>query len=152
MVMHRSPVFLPPEAPRTDLNVVGESIRVLADASQTGSYEVFEQFGPEGAGPPPHTHAWDEAYFMIEGEMDVQIGDRVVVLKQGGFVHLPSGTPHCFRYRSKNGRFLSVTSRGGAAAFFTDLAKTLPDGSPDIPKVVAVAARHGVLLAGPPPA
>jgi len=111
-----------------------------------------EQFGPEGAGPPSHTHDWDEAYFMIDGEMDVRIGDRVVVLKPGGFVHLRAGTPHCFRYRSGNGRFLSVTSRGGAAAFFGDLARSLPDGSPDIPKVVAVAERHGVRLAGPPPA
>jgi len=50
--MDRSTLFLPPEGERRDLKVVGEVIRVLADASQTGSYEVFEQHGPEGAGPP----------------------------------------------------------------------------------------------------
>jgi len=148
--MERGAVFLPPEAPRRQLNVVGEKIRVLAEATQTGSYEVFEQFGPRGAGPPPHTHAWDEAYFMLEGEMDVQIGDRMVVLAPGGFVHLPGGTPHCFRYRSATGRFLSVTSRGGAAGFFGAVAAALPDGTPDVPTIVDVAARHGVSLAAPP--
>jgi quercetin dioxygenase-like cupin family protein len=150
--MDRSAVFLPPEAPKKDLNVVGEVIRVLADASLTGSYEVFEQFGPEGAGPPPHTHPWDEAYFMIEGEMDVLIGERTVVLKAGGFVHLPAGTAHCFRYRSKGGRFISVTSTSGAAKFFGDMAAALPDGTVDVPKMLAVADRNGVRLAGPPPA
>ena len=149
--MDRSTLFLPPEGERRDLKVVGEVIRVLADASQTGSYEVFEQHGPEGAGPPPHTHAWDEAYFMLEGEMDVLLGDRMVVLKPGAFVHIPGGTPHFFRYRAGGGRFVSMTSRGGASGFFGALAEALPDGRVDIPKVVGVAESHGVRLAGPPP-
>lgn len=151
--MDRSPLFLPPEAPKTDLKIVGEVVHVLADAERTGSYEVFEQFGPPGAGPPPHTHDWDEAYFMLEGEMDVQLGDRVVLLKAGGFVHIPGGTPHCFRYQGKGGRFVSVTSRAGASAFFGAMAEALPEGSVvDMGKAVAVAASHGVRVAGPPPA
>jgi hypothetical protein len=44
------------------LNVVGEHITVLASAAQPGSYEIFFQAGPEGSGPPPHNHPWDEAF------------------------------------------------------------------------------------------
>jgi hypothetical protein len=34
---------------------------VLASAAQIGSYEIFFQAGPEGSGPSPHNHPWDEA-------------------------------------------------------------------------------------------
>ena len=99
--MSHTPLFLPANAARKDLEVVGEVIHVLADASQTGSFEIFDQRGPEGAGPPPHPHPWDEAYFMLEGEMDVLLGDRTVVLKVGDFAHVPAGTVHCFHFRTR---------------------------------------------------
>ena len=43
------------------LNVVGEHITVLASGGVTGGYEIFLQEGPEGSGPIPHTHPWDES-------------------------------------------------------------------------------------------
>src|SRR5690348_16267058 len=132
----RAPIILTPDAGRAELAVVGESIRVLADAAATGSYEIFLQHGPPGAGPPPHTHPWDEAYYMLEGEMDVLVGDRWIVVRAGDFVHLPRMTPHCFRYRTA-GTFVSMTSGAGAARFFGDLAREVPPGPPDVPKLVA---------------
>lgn len=147
--MSTQPLFVPPESPKQDLHVVGEVIHTLADAKTTGSYEVFEQQGPVGSGPPPHHHPWDEAYFMLEGEMDVLLGDRWIVLKPGAFVHVPRGVPHCFRYRTP-GRFVSMTSEGGASQFFTELAREVPPGPPDLAQVVAIAGRNRVQLAAPP--
>ncbi|HZU81370.1 MAG TPA: cupin domain-containing protein [Polyangiaceae bacterium] len=149
--MSGQPLFLSPEAPRTDLHVVGEIIHVLADGSQTSGPEVFEQRGPEGSGPPPHTHPWDEAYFMLDGSMDVVLGDRTVVLTRGAFVYIPAGTVHCFRYRVGGGRFLSFNSRAGAAKFFRELDRVLPDGSVDLGKIVPIAVANQVVPAGPPP-
>ena len=40
-------------------------LTVLASGTQTGSYELFRQVGPEGSGPPPHTHPWDESFYVI---------------------------------------------------------------------------------------
>ena len=37
-------------------HVLAERIMILADHSQTGSYEVLVHDAPEGAGPPPHSH------------------------------------------------------------------------------------------------
>ncbi len=144
--MSRSIVHLPSDAAKKDLRIVGEVVHVLVDAAQTGSYEVFEQFGPEGAGPPPHTHPWDEAYFMLDGQMEVVLGERTVVLKKGDFVHVPGGVPHCFRYRA-GGRFLSVTSRGGASRFFTELAEA---GAIDMPRMIDIAVRNEVRPLPPP--
>ena len=56
-------VVAPKDYPRP-LNVVGEHITVLASEAATGGYEIFLQEGPEGTGPPPHSHPWDESFFV----------------------------------------------------------------------------------------
>ena len=61
-------VVTPEDAPRP-LKLVGESITVLASGAQTGSYEIFLQAGPEDSGPPPHSHPWDESFYVINGEI-----------------------------------------------------------------------------------
>jgi quercetin dioxygenase-like cupin family protein len=65
----RQPVVMTPENRPPGLNVVGEQITVLADGAATGSYEIFRQAGPEGSGPPPHSHPWDEAFYVIAGQI-----------------------------------------------------------------------------------
>ena len=142
------PFHLSKEAARPKLNVVGETIEILADAKSTGSYEIFEQHGPEGSGPPPHKHPWDEAYYMLEGEMDVLLGETMLVLRPGGFVHVPAGTPHFFRYRAGGGRFISVSMRGEPSKFFTAVDREIPPGPPDLPRLIAIASAHQVELAG----
>ena len=37
---------------------------MLASGAQTGGYEIFLQVGPEGSGPPPHNHPWDESFYV----------------------------------------------------------------------------------------
>ena len=145
-----SPLYVAPSKEQ-GLQVVGEEIRVLADVSQTGGVEIFLQYGREGSGPPPHSHPWDEAYFMIDGEMDVLLGDRTVVLVPGAFVFVPAGTVHNFRYRAGGGRFVSFNSRAGAAAFFREVQAALPDGKPDLATLIPIAVRNQVIPAGPPP-
>jgi quercetin dioxygenase-like cupin family protein len=132
------------------LRIVGENVAVLADAEKTGGVEIFLQFGPEGAGPPPHTHPWDESYYVLEGQVDVLMGDRQITLSAGEFVHLPAGTVHNFRMRSKEAKFLSVTSRPGASRFFADADREV-GGALDIPRMMAVCARHEVGVPLPPP-
>jgi mannose-6-phosphate isomerase-like protein (cupin superfamily) len=149
--MERQPVVVTNSTRSKDLNIVGEIINVLADASQTNGPEVFEQHGPEGAGPPPHTHPWDEAYFMVEGQMDVILGERTVVLTAGGFVYIPAGTVHGFRFRANGGKFVSFNSAAGAAKLFRELDRALPDGRIELDKFVPIAIANRVTLAGPPP-
>jgi quercetin dioxygenase-like cupin family protein len=130
----------------TPLQVVGEQIRVLAPAARTGSYEIFLQSGSEGAGPPPHTHPWDEAYFITQGRLEVLLGDRKVELCAGEFAYVPRGTLHAFRILEPSTKFLSVNSHGGAAEFFTDLDRET-GGSLDLPKLLSAAERHQIGIA-----
>src|SRR5580704_9279407 len=109
-------VVTPATAP-DPLNVVGEKITVLASGAQTGSYEIFHQTGPEGSGPPPHSHPWDEAFYVIRGQIAFGLDGRAMVATPGTLVHLPAGTTHWFRFGSGGGEMLSVTSREGASRF-----------------------------------
>ena len=88
-----SPSFVvSPDRLAAPLKMVGEKVTVLASAEQTGSYEIFRQTGPEGAGPPPHSHPWDEAFYVIAGELILEVdGDRIVAPARS-FVIVPRGT------------------------------------------------------------
>jgi quercetin dioxygenase-like cupin family protein len=127
------------------LQVVAEQIRVLAPATKTGSYEIFLQSGPEGAGPPPHAHGWDEAYFVLEGKLEVLLGDRMVTVSAGELVHVPRGTFHNFRVATASAKFISINSGAGAAEMFADMDRET-GGQMDLPKLIAVAMKHGLTL------
>lgn len=132
------------------LRVAGEAISVLANTERTGSVELFLQDGPEGAGPPPHVHAWDESYYVLDGAIDVLTGDRMQTVRQGEFMFVPGGTPHMFRIKTARARFLSFNSRGGASAFFREIDHEVGD-TVDVGKMIHIASRHGVQLTEPPP-
>lgn len=129
------------------LNVVGEHITVLASGAQTGSYEIFHQAGPEGSGPPPHSHPWDEAFYVIQGEIAFGIGDRELIARTGTLVHLPAGTTHWFRFGVGGGEMVSVTSREGASHMFTDFDREVSPEKPDLGKLVELGRPYGMTVA-----
>jgi quercetin dioxygenase-like cupin family protein len=136
-------VVTPQTRPRV-LSVVGERLTVLASAKQTEGYEIFLQQGDVGQGPPPHSHDWDESFYVISGEVEFGYGGEAMLAKPGTLVHLPAGTTHWFRFATK-GEMVSMTSREGASAFFIDVDAKVPHGDkPDIEKLGAVAADHGL--------
>ncbi len=130
-------------APRP-LEVVGEQITVLASGAQTGSYEIFYQAGPAGSGPPPHSHPWDEAFFVIKGNIAFGINADSMIASPGTLVHLPAGTTHWFRFEAGGGEMLSMTSREGASHMFTDFDREISPAAPDLAKLMAIGASHGL--------
>ncbi len=141
--MTREAIVMPPAARPRALNIVGERLTVLAEQSATQGYEVFLQEGPAGSGPPPHHHTWDEAFFVLEGEVAFGVDERELTATTGTFVHLPAGTTHWFRFGPDGGRMLSLTGAGSkAAAFFTGVDAALPQGEMDVAVIGAVAAAH----------
>lgn len=132
------------------LNIVGEHLKILASGSQTGSYEIFHQAGPEGSGPPPHSHPWDEAFYVIRGDIAFGIEEKEMVAKPGTLVHLPAGTTHWFRFLAGGGEMVSMTSREGASHFFTELDREVAPDNPDISKLVEIGQKHGLSLGQPP--
>jgi quercetin dioxygenase-like cupin family protein len=130
------------------LNVVGEHISVLASGATTGSYEVFLQEGPDGSGPIPHTHPWDESFYVIRGEVDFSV-DRsdLRTARPGDLVHVPAGTLQWFRWNRGGGAMLSMTSRLGASRLFADIDREIAPDEPDVERLIAIALRHGLTIA-----
>jgi quercetin dioxygenase-like cupin family protein len=145
--MNPRPFVVAPKNYAHPLNIVGERITVLASGEATGSYEIFLQQGPEGTGPPPHTHPWDEAFYVTKGEIEFGIGKEPRTLVAGSFVHLPAGTTHWFRFGKGGGEMISMTSRLGASQMFADIAREISPDKPDLEKLAGVGARHGLTVA-----
>ena len=129
-------------APRP-LNVVGEKITVLASAEQTGAYEVFLQEGSAGSGPPPHSHAWDESFYVMRGEVEFSVGDRAETAKAGTLVHVPAGAVHWFRFGEGGATMLSISSRAGAKQVFEALDREAPAAA-DTEHLLKVIRANGV--------
>ncbi len=150
--LHMStPLVVPQNEAPAPLAVVGEQITVLAAGAQTGGYEIFHQSGPEGSGPPPHHHSWDEAFYVIEGEVIFGVDDlQDLVAATGTLVHVPGGSTHWFRFGAGGGTMVSVTSRAGASAFFTEVAREVSPTNPDLGALVGIASSHGLTIPPPP--
>lgn len=143
--MRASPFVLRPADRASPLNVVGEHITVLASGATTGSYEIFLQEGPEGSGSVPHTHPWDESFFVTQGEVDFSLEDgENLTATAGTLVHVPAGSKHWFRWRAGGGAMLSMTSRQGASAMFTEIHQEIAPDRPDVDKLIEIAVRHGL--------
>lgn len=144
--MAAKPFVVGPKDYAPPLDIVGEHVTVLASGEATGGYEIFLQRGPEGSGPPPHSHPWDESFYVTKGRIDFGVGADSTTGTPGTLVHLPAGTVHWFRFGEGGGEMLSMTSRLGASKMFTDIAREVSPKNPDAEKLAAVGARYGAKI------
>ena len=132
-----------------------QTITVLASAGDTnGVLGAVEVASPSGAAPPLHVHhREDEAFYVLEGEYTVFVGDEVISGVPGTWVWGPRDVPHGYQVHSRRGRHLSLTMPGGFEAFFeevADVATPSTDPGNVMGQLTAIAARYGVELLGPP--
>ncbi|MEO6747771.1 MAG: cupin domain-containing protein [Caldimonas sp.] len=143
-----NPYFvLRPDQHEPALNVVGTQVTVLASNAATRSYGITLQQGDEGTGPPPHSHDWDEAFYVLKGEIHFLCDGKRYACQAGTLVHVPKGTAHGFSYGRGGGQMLEITGAGALAAqMFTAVDSEIPVGPPDIPKLIDVLKRNGVTV------
>jgi mannose-6-phosphate isomerase-like protein (cupin superfamily) len=128
------------------LNVLGMPLWFLCDASDTnGAWSLMEEMIPEGMGPTPHHHDWDEAYYVITGALDFEIDGKPVRIETGGFTYLPRNTVHGFKGASVSpAHVLIFAVPAHSSAFFKDVneeVRSIPD---DLAKVPNIGRRHGI--------
>ena len=130
------------------IDVLGVRITVLAANTATQGYEVTLQEGAEGAGPPPHSHEWDESFYVLRGEVELHCAGRSQLLQAGSFVHVPRGIVHGYRFGRGGGGMLEVSSQGGSATcMFANVGKEFPRPEGDMPRLVGLLLANGVRLA-----
>src|SRR5881398_1626053 len=72
-------------------SAVGDVYRVLASGRQTGDvYSLSEIRISPNNGPPPHIHSReDESFFVLEGEIEFQVGEEKITARPGKFIQGP---------------------------------------------------------------
>jgi len=146
--MKTQPIIVSEQEYALPLDIVGEHVTVLASGEKTGTYEIFHQQGPEGSGPPPHSHPWDEAFFILKGDVEFGIGEETMWGAPGTLVHIPAETLHWFRFGKGGAVMMSITSQLGASKMFADFAREISPTNPDIGKLVELASLHGCTVTG----
>lgn len=74
-------------------------ITLLADAAATGGVLTSNRsFMPAGsAGAPPHFHRGAaELFYVLDGRLDVLLGEELLTLAARDLLVVPAGTPHAF--------------------------------------------------------
>ena len=91
----------------------GIDFTLKAREVQDGHGAAFlEYVTRKGEEPPNHTHRTeDELFYVLEGAITFQCGDKTFDLEKGGFVFLPAGIRHGYTIRSEGPvRLLVVTA------------------------------------------
>jgi quercetin dioxygenase-like cupin family protein len=133
------------------LNVLGAQVRFLCEGHSTNAaWSLMEVTLPQDAGPPPHTHDWDEAYFITEGEVWFMLGETHVKATRGDFIHAPGGVVHGFSGASETpARVLIFDAPAHAAAFFKRVDREVKDLPRDLPKVMNIGRETGIHFQAP---
>ncbi|MBD1877497.1 MULTISPECIES: cupin domain-containing protein [unclassified Coleofasciculus] len=101
-------------------------------ADTHGNLGLFEfSLEPDGTGAQPHIHRqMEEMFYVLEGEVEILVGDRTVKGQPGAFVLVPRGTPHGFaNHSTKPAKLLIMFCPGGEREkYFEGLAELMKDG------------------------
>lgn len=134
------------------LTLGGTTLRVLSTATDSAGASTFEFVAKPGWDTGSHLHTRiEEQFYVIDGEMELRAGDRIVVGRPGSFVTAPAGIPHAFANRSDApARMLLVCTPPGHERYFADLAAILArDGAPDPDEISRLRARYDTTQVSP---
>ncbi len=118
-------------------------------ADTNGQLTIVEVTEPPNAEAPLHVHhREDEAFWVLEGEVTLYVGDETIEASAGDFAVGPRGIPHKFKVGPDGCRMLFIVTPAG----FEELVRLIsvpaesrslppglqePAGSADFPALVA---------------
>ena len=100
------------------IEVAGNRIRIMI--SSPSQLVCDYSAAPHFPGPPLHVHpGFDETYLVLEGRLQIIIGEESHELAPGAAAYVSGSLPHTFGNPSRERtRFLSICSPGGFEQFF----------------------------------
>jgi mannose-6-phosphate isomerase-like protein (cupin superfamily) len=101
---------------------------------------------PGFPGPPLHTHlGFTDSFYVVEGTLEVRVGESTIEAGPGTFAALPPGTPHTFANPGAEPvRAVNVMAPAGFEAYIKELWSSgeLPD--PDV--AAEIASRYDIAV------
>lgn len=128
---------------------MGAGVRFLCPADQTRkAWSLMEVSLPEGAGPPPHLHPWDEASYVVAGQVRFSLAGQERLLGAGDFLYAPGGTVHGFKGASTEpARLLVFDAPAHAESFFREVDRQVKVPA-DMAKVPGIGREHQIEFLG----
>src|ERR1700676_1224328 len=110
------------------IGMVGDTYTILLTGDDTnGRFCLIDMYVPEGGGPPPHRHDFEETFVMLEGELVARAGDTV---------NIPANAPHQFHNSSQKAvRMLCLCSPAGQEKFFLEIGVPVATRTTPPPKL-----------------
>ena len=116
---------------------------IKATAADTGGLmSIVEVTEPPGAQTPLHVHhREDEAFWILEGDVTLYVGDDTIEAHAGDYAWGPRGIPHRYTVGAAGCRMLFICVPGGFEKLVVEMSE--PAGSRALPPPCGGPARHG---------
>lgn len=141
----------------TNISTMGIDLSIKAGSDATGTgYSLMEYNAPPGwLGLPKHIHqGMEESFYVLEGELTIELGDERVKVGAGGFCQVPRGLAHTFLNSAAGlSTYLILLVPGGLEKYFEELSGLVAQyGYPPPPEIMAdLASRYDMETVGPRP-
>lgn len=128
------------------LNVIGDHQTIKLTGKDTnGQFTLIEEENEPGTAIPPHVHEdEDEVFKVLEGQMELTVGDKTTILSAGDLAFGPRGIPHTWKIvGNQKAKVILSVFPAGIENMFEEIAQ-LPAGPPDLEKVAEICGRYNI--------
>lgn len=130
------------------LTTRGSTMVFKAIRSNTnGAFSLMERtLPPGGRKPPPHIHTnCEEAFYVLDGEVEFSFGETIFVGRQETFVLVPGGVAHTFGNPGTAPARLLIIHAPAMDAYFEELQELWSgEVAPSREEEVKLMQRHGM--------
>lgn len=144
------------EQGNTYLSVGSRATFLLTGEDTLNRFALIEFLLVKGGDAPPHTHKnEDEHFYIVEGDMTLQVGDETIHGSEGTYVFLPRGIKHSYKVNSEHAKLLVRMEPAGFEQFFMDngvpadpsMIPAPPEGPPtaeQVENMIVSSSKYGV--------
>jgi quercetin dioxygenase-like cupin family protein len=123
----------------------------LRGEQTAGELALVENTVPAGwGGPPLHHHAFDETFYVLDGELTFQLGDDLATAGPGALVLAAGDAVHTLANRTdRPARYLLLCTPAGFERYFDRLAAEAagteppPEAAGPVPETIVVGPQIG---------
>lgn len=127
----------------------GGYFQTLLSPEETGNAFALIEFSlPRGSEPPLHIHSnEDEAFYVVDGEISVMVGETLRVLKRGEVLFAPRHIPHAFKILTEKATLVNLITPGILWNYFVEFSEPLCEKPRTVspPAPLSVESRRAML-------
>jgi quercetin dioxygenase-like cupin family protein len=118
----------------------------LVGNDTNSKYAVFEMIDVAMGAAPLHSHPWEETFYILEGELEVMVGNCQQIATTGAVIHIPANGVHTFQVLSPIARVLVIVSPVSAADFYREVGAKVTSLPTDADALQEICTKYGLKL------